>query len=144
MHSPAARTTCSSKSTISPRVRPPKASKSQIRPACGLGYPSMAYLASMCAAGNRRRLANRPGHPHTHRIANRTFKFLQHRWLHGKINRFQAEERLKTFNQPGCYLVRESDRLQTTFVLSYLDKKGSINHFQIKAYYGDYYIAGER
>lgn len=92
-------------------------------------------------------------------------------WLHGKINRFQAEERLKTFGQPGkrfptiikllivikyifnifncmkiagCYLVRESDRIQPTFVLSYLDNKGSINHFQIKAICGDYYIAGNK
>ena len=28
----------------------------------------------------------------------------QNQWLHGKISRFQAEERLKTFNQAGCYL----------------------------------------
>lgn len=42
-------------------------------------------------------------------------------------------------------MVREkNDGLQTTFVLSYLDKKGSINHFQIKAICGDYYIAGEK
>lgn len=63
-------------------------------------------------------------------------------WFQGKLDRFEAERRLKSCGRPGSYLVRESDRKVNAYVLSYLGVHG-INHFRITAVCGDYYI-GER
>lgn len=72
-------------------------------------------------------------------------------WYHGRLDRYSAEQRLKTAYKLGSYLgkkkkatnvniydplslhlcraVRESDRKPGSYVLSYLGKTG-INHFR--------------
>ena len=64
-------------------------------------------------------------------------------WYHGRLDRFQAEERLWAANKLGSYLVRESDRKPGSYVLSYLGRTG-INHFRITAVCGDFYIGGRQ
>lgn len=64
-------------------------------------------------------------------------------WYHGRLDRFQAEERLWEAYQLGSYLVRESDRKPGSYVLSYLGRTG-INHFRITAVCGDFYIGGRQ
>ncbi len=54
---------------------------------------------------------------------------LQKRWYHGRLDRYQSEERLRETGQNGTYLVRESDRKPGSYVLSYLGKTG-VNHFR--------------
>ena len=41
-----------------------------------------------------------------------------------------AEERLRTANQLGSYLIRESDRKPGSYVLSFYGKTG-FNHFRL-------------
>ena len=65
------------------------------------------------------------------------------RWYHGRLDRFQSEERLRNTERNGSYLVRESDRKPGSYVLSYLGKTG-INHFRVTAVCGDYYIGGRQ
>lgn len=50
-------------------------------------------------------------------------------WYNGRLDRYNAEQRLRSINKQGCYLVRESDRKPGSYVLSYLGKTG-INHFR--------------
>ena len=50
-------------------------------------------------------------------------------WYHGRLDRFQSEERLRLTERHGSYLVRESDRKPGSYVLSYFGKTG-INHFR--------------
>lgn len=64
-------------------------------------------------------------------------------WYHGRLDRFQAEERLWQCNKLGAYLVRESDRKPGSYVLSYLGRTG-MNHFRITAVCGDFYIGGRQ
>lgn len=64
-------------------------------------------------------------------------------WYHGRLDRFQAEERLWKSNKLGSYLVRESDRKPGSYVLSYLGRTG-MNHFRITAVCGDFYIGGRQ
>ncbi|KAK5650860.1 hypothetical protein RI129_001889 [Pyrocoelia pectoralis] len=64
-------------------------------------------------------------------------------WYHGRLNRYQAEERLWEAARLGSYLVRESDRKPGSYVLSYLGRTG-INHFRITAVCGDFYIGGRQ
>ncbi|XP_022919316.1 ras GTPase-activating protein 1 [Onthophagus taurus] len=64
-------------------------------------------------------------------------------WYHGRLDRYQAEERLWEENRLGSYLVRESDRKPGSYVLSYLGRTG-INHFRITAVCGDFYIGGRQ
>ncbi|XP_018334590.1 ras GTPase-activating protein 1 [Agrilus planipennis] len=64
-------------------------------------------------------------------------------WYHGRLDRYQAEERLWEAKILGSYLVRESDRKPGSYVLSYLGKTG-INHFRITAVCGDFYIGGRQ
>lgn len=64
-------------------------------------------------------------------------------WYHGRLDRFQAEERLWAAARLGSYLVRESDRKPGSYVLSYLGRTG-INHFRITAVCGDFYIGGRQ
>jgi len=65
------------------------------------------------------------------------------RWYHGRLDRFQSEERLRNTERHGSYLVRESDRKPGSYVLSYFGKTG-INHFRVTAVCGDYYIGGRQ
>lgn len=64
-------------------------------------------------------------------------------WYHGRLDRFQAEERLWFSNKLGSYLVRESDRKPGSYVLSFLGRTG-MNHFRITAVCGDFYIGGRQ
>ncbi|KAG5897068.1 hypothetical protein JTB14_025884 [Gonioctena quinquepunctata] len=64
-------------------------------------------------------------------------------WYHGRLDRYQAEERLWQCNKLGSYLVRESDRKPGSYVLSYLGRTG-MNHFRITAVCGDFYIGGRQ
>ncbi|XP_056643425.1 ras GTPase-activating protein 1 [Diorhabda sublineata] len=64
-------------------------------------------------------------------------------WYHGRLDRYQAEERLWECNKLGAYLVRESDRKPGSYVLSYLGRTG-MNHFRITAVCGDFYIGGRQ
>ncbi|XP_017781849.1 PREDICTED: ras GTPase-activating protein 1 isoform X2 [Nicrophorus vespilloides] len=64
-------------------------------------------------------------------------------WYHGRLDRYQAEERLWSASKLGSYLVRESDRKPGSYVLSYLGRTG-INHFRITAVCGDFYIGGRQ
>ncbi|XP_060525737.1 ras GTPase-activating protein 1 [Cylas formicarius] len=64
-------------------------------------------------------------------------------WYHGRLDRYQAEERLWNCNKLGAYLVRESDRKPGSYVLSYLGRTG-MNHFRITAVCGDFYIGGRQ
>ncbi|XP_030747650.1 ras GTPase-activating protein 1-like, partial [Sitophilus oryzae] len=64
-------------------------------------------------------------------------------WYHGRLDRYQAEERLWNCNKLGSYLVRESDRKPGSYVLSYLGRTG-MNHFRITAVCGDFYIGGRQ
>lgn len=64
-------------------------------------------------------------------------------WYHGRLDRFQSEERLWAASRLGSYLVRESDRKPGSYVLSYLGRTG-INHFRITAVCGDFYIGGRQ
>ncbi|CAH1105565.1 unnamed protein product [Psylliodes chrysocephalus] len=64
-------------------------------------------------------------------------------WYHGRLDRYQAEERLWQCNKLGAYLVRESDRKPGSYVLSYLGRTG-MNHFRITAVCGDFYIGGRQ
>lgn len=64
-------------------------------------------------------------------------------WYHGRLDRYQAEERLWAASRLGSYLVRESDRKPGSYVLSYLGRTG-INHFRITAVCGDFYIGGRQ
>ncbi|CAG9835516.1 unnamed protein product [Diabrotica balteata] len=64
-------------------------------------------------------------------------------WYHGRLDRYQAEERLWQSNKLGSYLVRESDRKPGSYVLSYLGRTG-MNHFRITAVCGDFYIGGRQ
>lgn len=64
-------------------------------------------------------------------------------WYHGRLDRYQAEERLWEASKLGSYLVRESDRKPGSYVLSYLGRTG-INHFRITAVCGDFYIGGRQ
>ena len=65
------------------------------------------------------------------------------RWYNGRMDRYQSEERLRSTNQNGSYLIRESDRKPGSYVLSYLGKTG-VNHFRITAVCGDFYIGGRQ
>ena len=56
-------------------------------------------------------------------------EFISCRWYHGRMDRYQSEERLRATNKNGSYLIRESDRKPGSYVLSYLGKTG-INHFR--------------
>nr|XP_006817599.1 PREDICTED: ras GTPase-activating protein 1-like [Saccoglossus kowalevskii] len=60
-------------------------------------------------------------------------------WYHGKLDRATAEERLSVTCRIGSYLIRQSDRHHSSYVLSYLGNTG-IHHFKITAVCGDYYI----
>uniref|UniRef100_A0A182J5D4 Uncharacterized protein n=1 Tax=Anopheles atroparvus TaxID=41427 RepID=A0A182J5D4_ANOAO len=64
-------------------------------------------------------------------------------WYHGRLDRYSAEQRLKTASKLGSYLVRESDRKPGSYVLSYFGRTG-INHFRITAVCGDFYIGGRQ
>lgn len=64
-------------------------------------------------------------------------------WYHGRLDRFESEERLRLTERHGSYLVRESDRKPGSYVLSYLGKTG-INHFRVTAVCGDFYIGGRQ
>uniref|UniRef100_A0A182K4P8 Ras GTPase-activating protein 1 n=1 Tax=Anopheles christyi TaxID=43041 RepID=A0A182K4P8_9DIPT len=64
-------------------------------------------------------------------------------WYHGRLDRYSAEQRLKSTTKLGSYLVRESDRKPGSYVLSYLGRTG-INHFRITAVCGDFYIGGRQ
>lgn len=64
-------------------------------------------------------------------------------WYHGRLDRYQAEERLWQSNKLGSYLVRESDRKPGSYVLSYLGRTG-MNHFRITAVCGDFYVGGRQ
>lgn len=64
-------------------------------------------------------------------------------WYHGRLDRYSAEQRLRTATKLGSYLVRESDRKPGSYVLSYLGRTG-INHFRITAVCGDFYIGGRQ
>ncbi|XP_058821414.1 ras GTPase-activating protein 1 isoform X2 [Topomyia yanbarensis] len=64
-------------------------------------------------------------------------------WYHGRLDRFSAEQRLKSASRLGSYLVRESDRKPGSYVLSYSGRTG-INHFRITAVCGDFYIGGRQ
>jgi len=64
-------------------------------------------------------------------------------WYHGRLDRFQSEERLRLTERHGSYLVRESDRKPGSYVLSYFGKTG-INHFRVTAVCGDFYIGGRQ
>lgn len=64
-------------------------------------------------------------------------------WYHGRLDRYQAEERLWNVSRLGSYLVRESDRKPGSYVLSYLGRTG-INHFRVTAVCGDFYIGGRQ
>jgi len=64
-------------------------------------------------------------------------------WYHGRLDRFQSEDRLRLTEKHGSYLVRESDRKPGSYVLSYFGKTG-INHFRVTAVCGDYYIGGRQ
>jgi Ras GTPase-activating protein 1 len=64
-------------------------------------------------------------------------------WYHGRLDRYQAEERLWLSNKLGSYLVRESDRKPGSYVLSFLGRTG-MNHFRITAVCGDFYIGGRQ
>jgi len=68
---------------------------------------------------------------------------LEKEWYHGRLDRFQSEERLRLTEKHGSYLVRESDRKPGSYVLSYFGKTG-INHFRVTAVCGDYYIGGRQ
>lgn len=67
----------------------------------------------------------------------------ENQWYHGRLDRYQAEERLWQCNKLGAYLVRESDRKPGSYVLSYLGRTG-MNHFRITAVCGDFYIGGRQ
>ncbi|RWS24493.1 ras GTPase-activating protein 1-like protein, partial [Leptotrombidium deliense] len=67
----------------------------------------------------------------------------QNLWYNGRMDRSTAEQRLQMAAKVGSYLVRESERKNGSFVLSYLGKTG-INHFRITAVCGDYYIGGRQ
>ena len=58
------------------------------------------------------------------------------RWYHGRLDRFQSEERLRLTEKHGSYLVRESDRKPGSYVLSYFGQTG-INHFRWEFYLKD-------
>jgi Ras GTPase-activating protein 1 len=64
-------------------------------------------------------------------------------WYHGRLDRYSAEQRLKSTTKLGSYLIRESDRKPGSYVLSYLGRTG-INHFRITAVCGDFYIGGRQ
>ncbi|XP_055694825.1 ras GTPase-activating protein 1 [Lutzomyia longipalpis] len=64
-------------------------------------------------------------------------------WYHGRLDRYSAEQRLRSASILGSYLVRESDRKPGSYVLSYLGRTG-INHFRITAVCGDFYIGGRQ
>jgi len=64
-------------------------------------------------------------------------------WYHGRLDRFESEERLRLSERHGSYLVRESDRKPGSYVLSYFGKTG-INHFRVTAVCGDFYIGGRQ
>ncbi|XP_023333542.1 ras GTPase-activating protein 1 [Eurytemora carolleeae] len=64
-------------------------------------------------------------------------------WYHGRLDRFQSEERLRLTEKHGSYLVRESDRKPGSYVLSYFGQTG-INHFRVTAVCGDFYIGGRQ
>ncbi|CAO1437957.1 unnamed protein product [Diamesa tonsa] len=64
-------------------------------------------------------------------------------WYHGRLDRYSAEQRLKSAYKLGTYLVRESDRKPGSYVLSYLGRTG-INHFRVTAVCGDFYIGGRQ
>jgi hypothetical protein len=51
-------------------------------------------------------------------------------WFHGRLDRKEAEDRLRKASKPGSFLVRESDRRTGSFVLSYLSLKSTIYHFK--------------
>ena len=61
----------------------------------------------------------------------------ENEWYHGRMDRFQSEDRLRAAERHGSYMVRESDRKPGSFVLSYLGKTG-INHFRVTAVCGDF------
>ncbi|KAF2362864.1 Pleckstrin domain [Trinorchestia longiramus] len=64
-------------------------------------------------------------------------------WYHGRLDRAQSEDRLRTYGKMGAYLVRESDRRPGSYVLSYYGRSG-ISHFKITAVCGDFYIGGRQ
>ena len=64
-------------------------------------------------------------------------------WYNGRLDRYSAEQRLKSAYKLGSYLVRESDRKPGSYVLCYLGRTG-INHFRITAVCGDFYIGGRQ
>ncbi|XP_057308310.1 ras GTPase-activating protein 1-like [Hydractinia symbiolongicarpus] len=66
------------------------------------------------------------------------------RWYHGRLGRKDGEDRLLAHGKSCCYLVRESDRKQGVYSLSYLSLAGHISHFRITAICGDYYIGGRQ
>ncbi|KAL3867273.1 hypothetical protein ACJMK2_044487 [Sinanodonta woodiana] len=67
----------------------------------------------------------------------------ENQWYHGRLDRKTTEQRLRSSNQVGSYLVRESESKPGSYVLSYFGKTG-INHFRITAMSGDFYIGGRQ
>jgi len=65
----------------------------------------------------------------------------ENEWYHGRLDRIVAEDRMRSANKIGGYLIRESDRKPGSYVLSFYGRTG-INHFRITAMCGDYYIGG--
>ncbi|KAK7116060.1 ras GTPase-activating protein 1-like [Littorina saxatilis] len=64
-------------------------------------------------------------------------------WYHGRLGRAAAEDMLRD-QEPGSYLVRESESKLGSFVLSYRGHNLKITHFRILAMCGDYYIGGRQ
>jgi hypothetical protein len=51
-------------------------------------------------------------------------------WYHGRLDRYQSEERLKESNKMRCFLIRESISRPGNYVLSYLALDGTFNHYK--------------
>lgn len=52
-------------------------------------------------------------------------------WYHGRIDRIDSENILKSSGLLQSFLVRESEKRPGSYVLSYLAGDGSINHFKL-------------
>jgi hypothetical protein len=52
-------------------------------------------------------------------------------WYHGRIDRLDSEDILKSSGLLQSFLVRESEKRPGSFVLSYLARDRSINHYKL-------------
>lgn len=51
-------------------------------------------------------------------------------WYHGRLDRFESEERLKRAAKPCSFLVRESATKTGTYALSYMASDNTISHYK--------------